>query len=45
MSSRYSIIPESTTEIYYPGSGRKKKYNSKGELIYDSNKDNKEVHT
>jgi hypothetical protein len=38
MSSAQYIIPESTTEYNYP-SGRKKKVNHKGEIIYDSDKD------
>jgi hypothetical protein len=36
-SSRY-VIPESTTEVYYPVSKRKKIVNHKGEVIYDSPK-------
>jgi hypothetical protein len=36
-SSRY-VIPESTTEVYYPASKRKKIVDHKGEVIYDSTK-------
>ena len=36
--SRY-VIPESTTEVYYPVSKRKKIVNHKGEVIYDSSND------
>jgi hypothetical protein len=32
------VIPESTTEVYYPASKRKKIVNHKGEVIYDSTK-------
>lgn len=39
MSSQY-VIPESTTEYNYP-SGRKKKIDSKGNVVYDSNNDKK----
>ena len=34
----YYVIPESTTEVYYPVSERKKIVNHKGEVIYDSTK-------
>ena len=37
MSSQY-VVSESTTEYNYP-SGRKKKANHKGEILYDSDKD------
>ncbi len=39
MSSSYVV--ESTTEYNFPASGRKKKVNHKGEIIYDSAKDKK----
>ena len=30
------VVPESTTEVFYPASKRKKVVNHKGEVIYDS---------
>jgi hypothetical protein len=43
----YTTVPESETIIIYPKSKRKKVFNYKGELVYDSAKDeqNKEIHT
>ena len=38
MSSSTYVIPESTTEVYYPASKRKKIVNHKGEVTYDSTK-------
>jgi hypothetical protein len=37
MSSQY-VVPEPTTEYNYP-SGRKKKVDHKGNVVYDSNND------
>jgi len=41
-SSSYTYIPESETEVYYPKSKRKVKLDSKGNVISDTAKDNKE---
>jgi hypothetical protein len=46
--SRYSHVPESETIIIYLQSKRKKVFNHKGELVYDSVKEeekNREVFT
>jgi hypothetical protein len=40
MSSQY-IVPENTTEVFYPKSKRKKVIDSKGNVVYDSNNDKK----
>lgn len=40
--SSYTYIPESTTEVNYPKSKRKKKVDSKGNVISDTAKDKNE---
>ena len=37
--SRPYVVPESTTEVYYPVSKRRIKFNSKGNIISDTAKD------
>jgi hypothetical protein len=41
MSSYHYVVPESTTEVYYPKSKRRVKLNHRGEIIEDTREDDK----